>query len=79
MLRLANIPIRKHLRSELSDRLHNRFASFLAKAISRQINCFVSMTLTVSNNACWNAGGIQLRILVKCKMNAAQKSIKLLK
>jgi hypothetical protein len=36
----------------------------------------VSTTLTAYSNTCLNAGGIQMRILVKCKMNAAKKSIK---
>jgi len=76
MSRLANIPARNHLLSEPPDRLHNPFASLLAKAISRQINWFVSTTLTEHSNPCLNAGGIQLRILIKCKMNAAKKSIK---
>jgi hypothetical protein len=44
--RLANIPVGNHLRLETPDRLHDRFASLLAKEISRQINSFVSTTLT---------------------------------
>jgi len=67
MSRLANIPVTNHLRPEPPDRLHNRFASFLAKAISRKINCIVSTTLTAYSNACLNAGGIQMQILIKCK------------
>ena len=69
MSRLANIPVRNHLRPEPPDRLHNPFAPFLAKAISRHINCFVSTTLMEHRDACLNAAGIQLRIIIKVSVD----------